>query len=56
MVSYNISVTESNLVLLTPQQANKSRDKLLRQEIATLFRKPASQDHGAPSVPKNHLA
>ena len=40
-------VTESRLALLTTQQANKLRDKLLGQGVATLFRKPA--DHGLVS-------
>ena len=40
------SVIKSKLVLLAPQQASKSRDKLLGQGIATLFRKPASQEDG----------
>ena len=34
-------VTESKLILLTPQQASKSRDKLLGQGRATLFRELA---------------
>ena len=35
------SVTESELVLLAAQQADKSRDELLGQRIATLFGKLA---------------
>ena len=32
------------MVLLTTQQANKSRDEVLGQRIATLFGKPAAQE------------
>ena len=39
-------VTESELVLLTAQQANKLRDELLGQEILTLLRKPADREDG----------
>ena len=40
------SVTESKLVLLTSQEANKLRDEFLGQGIVTLFRNPGllSQD------------
>ena len=40
------SVTESKLVLLTSQQANKLRDEFLGQGTVTLFRNPGplSQD------------
>ena len=41
-----LSLTESKLILLAPCLANKSRDKLLGQGIATLFRKPADQEDG----------
>lgn len=34
-------ITKSKLILLAALQASKSRDKLLGQGIATLFRKPA---------------
>ena len=40
------SVTESELVLLIARQANKSRDKVLEQGIATLFGKPTDLDDG----------
>ena len=40
------SVTESKFILLTAQQANKSRDELLGQGIATLSRKPADKVYG----------
>ena len=33
---------------------NKSREELLGQGIATLFRKPADQEDSGPSIPKNH--
>ena len=39
-------VTKSKLILLTAQQANKSRDKSLGQEIRTSFRKSAGQGDG----------
>ena len=39
-------VSESKLTLLTTQQANKSRDELLAQGIATLFGKPAHGEDG----------
>ena len=38
-----VTVTESKLIILATQQANKSRDELLGQGIETLFRKPADQ-------------
>ena len=37
-------VTESKLMLLAAPQDNMSREELLGQEIATLFRKPAAQE------------
>ena len=37
---------KSKLILLTAQQANKSRDKSLGQEIRTSFRKSAGQGDG----------
>ena len=40
------NVTESKLILLTTQQANKSRDEVLGQGIVTLFRKPADWEDG----------
>ena len=39
-------VTESKLVLLTTQQADKLRDELLGQGIVTLLRKPADREAG----------
>ena len=39
-------VIESKFLLLTARQANKSRDKVLEQEIATLFGKPAGTKDG----------
>ena len=38
--------TESKLILLTIQRANKSRGSMLGQEIAILFGKPADQKDG----------
>ena len=40
------AVTESKLLLLATRQANKLRDELLGQGIATLFRKPADWEDG----------
>ena len=40
------TVTKSKLILLPSQQANKSRDKVLGQGIATLFGKPADWEDG----------
>ena len=37
------NIAESKLVLLAPQQGNKSRDKALGQQIVILFGKPANQ-------------
>ena len=34
-------ITESKLILLTIQEADKSRDEVLEQGIMTLFRNPA---------------
>ena len=49
-------VTESKLILLTPWQANKSRDKLLGQgKWETLFRKPADQEDGGLVFRRNIL-
>ena len=48
------SITESNLV--PTGQANKSRDDLLEQRIATLSRKPADAGDGGVTPPENHLA
>ena len=48
-------VIESKFLLLTARQANKSRDKVLEQEIATLFGKPAGTKDGGLVPPKNHL-
>ena len=42
-------------MLLAAPQDNKSREELLGQQIATLFRKPADQEDWWTSVPKNHL-
>ena len=42
----NSVVTESKLTLLATRQANKLGDKLLRQGVTTLFRKPADQENG----------
>ena len=39
-------VTDSKFLLLTAQQAKKSRDKVLEQGIATLFGKPTSRKDG----------
>lgn len=39
-------VIESKFLLLSEQQANKSRGKVLEQEIATLFGKPAGRKDG----------
>ena len=39
-------VTKSKLILLTTQQTNKLRDKVLGQGIATSFRKPADREDG----------
>ena len=39
-------MTESKLALLATQQADKSRDNLLGEGIATLFRKPADRKDG----------
>ena len=43
------SVTESKFILLTAQQANKSRDELVEQGLVTLFGKPADKDGGLVS-------
>ena len=45
-VGYRLYVTESKLILLAAQQANKLRDELLGQGIVTWFRKPADQEEG----------
>lgn len=47
-------VTESRLILLSAQQANKLRDELLGQKMETLFGKPA--DWESVCVSKNHLS
>ena len=39
-------VTESKLILLITQLANKLKDKLLGRVIVTLFRKPADREDG----------
>ena len=39
-------VIKTKFLLLTEQQANKSRGKVLEQEIATLFGKPAGRKDG----------
>ena len=39
-------VIKTKFLLLTEQQANKSRGKVLEQEIATLFAKPAGRKDG----------
>ena len=43
---WTTTVTASQHILLAAKQANKSRDDLLRQGIATLFRKPADREDG----------
>lgn len=48
------SITESNLV--PTGQANKSRDDLPGQRIATLSRKPADAGDGGVMPPEHHLA
>ena len=40
LLSSCLNVTESNLVLLATQQANRLRDEVLGQRTATLFGKP----------------
>ena len=45
-MSFEHGVAESKLKLLAPGQADKSRDELLGQGIATLFRKPADGEDG----------
>ena len=40
------TVTQFKLVLVAKQQANKSQDELLKEGIATLFRKLADQEDG----------
>ena len=54
MLFWDLYVTKSKLVLLTAQQANKSKDKLLGLETATSFRKPSTWDDSGTRVPKNH--
>lgn len=39
-------VTESKLILLATQQADKSRDKVMEQGLATLFRNPTDREDG----------
>ena len=39
-------ITESKLILLTIQEADKSRDEVLEQGIMTLFRNPADRKDG----------
>lgn len=46
-------VTESKLILLTTQQANKSSDELLGQETVILFGTPANQEDNGQVSPKN---
>lgn len=48
------NVTQSKLAQLAAQSADKSRDKLLRQEIVTIW-KASHQRSGWTHVPKNHL-
>lgn len=48
------NVTQSKLVQLAAQSADKSRDKLLRQEIVTIW-KASHHRRGWTRVPKNHL-
>ena len=50
----NSVVTESKLTLLAIRQANKLGDKVLRQGITTLLRKPADQENGGLAFPKKH--
>ena len=50
------SVTESKLVLLATKRANHSRNKVLGQGIASLFREPADWEDGRPAFSKNSLA
>lgn len=45
-------VTESKLILVTTWQANKLGDKVLRQEILTLFGKLADQEEMVDQCPK----
>ena len=47
-----VYVTESKLTLLAARQANKSGDQVLRQGIATLFRKLADGEDGGLVYPK----
>ena len=44
--SLGILAAKSKLILLTARQANKLRDELWGQGIATLFRKPADRENG----------
>ena len=41
-----ITVTDSKLILLSTQQANKWKDKVLGQKITTLFQKPGNWEDG----------
>ena len=43
------------VTLLAAQQASKSGDEVLRQGIATLFRKPADREDGGLGSPQNRL-
>ena len=49
------SVIESKLTLLAARQTSESGDEVLRQGIATLFRKPADREDGGLVSPKYHL-